>query len=118
MPALSFRWEGLTTGRVSYRFGGLLFLEFEAVFVFFEEFAEVFGHVEEADPLLVVERDREAAQAIDADAALFTDAKFQCPLFAAFGFFLEFGDARHQFFFCRFGHRFLQIWSESSSHTP
>src|SRR6266702_7680623 len=85
--------------------------------VFFEEFAKVFGHVEEADPLLVIERDREATQAIDAYAAFFADAEFQGALFAAFGFFLQLGDARHQFFFCWFRHRLLQIWAPSSSHT-
>jgi hypothetical protein len=39
----------------------LLFLELEAGLVFFEEFAEVLGDVEEADPLFVIEGDGEAA---------------------------------------------------------
>src|SRR6267378_2294341 len=72
----------------------LLFFELEAGLVLFEEFAEVFGHVEEADPLLVIQRHREAAEAVHADAALFTDAKFQGALLAGFRFLLKLGDAR------------------------
>ena len=36
-----------------------MILELEAGLVFFEEITEVFGHVEQADPLFVVERDGE-----------------------------------------------------------
>src|SRR5215469_3633170 len=90
--------------RTSILSSPLLVFQLEPRLVFLEEFAQVVGHVEQADPLLVIERDREAAQAIDADAALFPHAKFQRALFSAFGLFFEFGDARHEFFPCRFGH--------------
>ena len=39
----------------------LLIFELEAMLVLFEEIAEIFGHVEKANPLFIVERDGEAA---------------------------------------------------------
>jgi hypothetical protein len=52
--------QDVPTGAKSGRLFLLIF-ELEAMLVFFEEIAEVFGHVEKANPLFVVERDGEAA---------------------------------------------------------
>src|SRR5208282_2080014 len=82
----------------------LLILELKAVFVFLEEGAQILGGVKQADPLLVVERDGETAEPVNADAALFTDTEFECALSAARGLFFQFGDAREQFFLGRFCH--------------
>src|SRR5580658_6586732 len=77
---------------VSRLFRGLL--ELQARFVFFQEGAEIVGDSEQAIPLFVIECDREAPEAVDADASFFTDAKFErAAAFWASGFFFQFGDA-------------------------
>src|SRR5580704_11445108 len=52
-------------------------LKLQARFIFFEEGAEVVGNFEQAVPLFVIQGDREASQAVHADAAFFSHAKFQ-----------------------------------------
>ena len=52
-------------------------LQFEFGFIFFQEFAEFIGRVKQTDPLLVVKRDRKAAEAIDTDSALFSNAELK-----------------------------------------
>jgi len=49
----------------------------QAAFVFLEESAEIVSGVEQTNPLLVVESDRKAPEAIDAHSALFTNAEFE-----------------------------------------
>ena len=58
-------------------------LQLEPVLVLFEESAETVGGIEQANPLLVIERDREAAEPVDADAALFSDTELKGPSFSA-----------------------------------
>src|SRR5579862_9220081 len=79
-------------------------LQFEPRLIFFEERAQIFGSVEQANPLFVIECDREAAEAVDADASLFADAKFEAALGTASGLLFKLGNAREQFFFCWFSH--------------
>ncbi len=52
-------------------------LQFELGFIPFKKFAPLIARIEQADPLLVIERDRKAAEAIHADSAFFADPKFQ-----------------------------------------
>jgi len=68
VPGTAWRWIGLSL---------LLRFELESVLVFFQECAQVLRRVQQAYPLLVVKRDGEAAEAVDADAAFFSHAKFQ-----------------------------------------
>lgn len=49
--------------------------QLQAAFVLFHEFLELLGVVEQADPLLVIERHRESAQAVHAYRAFFADAE-------------------------------------------
>ena len=65
-----------------------LFFELEAVFVFFEESAQVVGDVEEANPLLVVQRHGETAQAVDADSAFFAHSELESALLSPFALLL------------------------------
>src|SRR5208337_63256 len=67
--------------------------------VLFEEIAQVVGRVEQPDPLLVVECHREAPQAVDAHASLFSDAKFEAAFGPCAGLLFELRDASQQFFF-------------------
>src|SRR5258705_13096737 len=86
--------------------GGMLLLfelELAGGFVFLEEFAELRHGVEEADPLFVIERDGKAAEAVDADAAFFADAKFERAAAAARLLF-HFRDFCFEFFVRWFGH--------------
>jgi len=57
----------------------LRFLQFEFAcgLLFFKEGFEFWDRFEQAGPLLVIECDGEAAEAIDADAAFFADAKIE-----------------------------------------
>src|SRR6267143_2851661 len=92
----------------------LLQLELAGGFVFFEEFAELRHGVDEADPLFVIERDGKAAEAVNADAAFFADAKFEGAAAAAAGLFFHFRDFCFQFFVGWFGHDIsCGAWAEA-----
>src|SRR6516165_3867603 len=68
-------------------------LQLEAMLVFLEKIAEVFGTVEQPDPLLIVKGDWKAPEAVDADPALLANAEFERASLAPFGFFFEFSDS-------------------------
>ena len=97
-----------TSGKTGQKWGTILnfyFLEpllvfqLQLGFVFFHELRDVVGGAEEAVPLLVIESDGEAAEAIDADAAFF--AYFEDEVAAAFlglDFLFELGEFGFKFF--------------------
>src|SRR5882757_11574485 len=53
-----------------------LLLQLQPALVIFQEFLEVFRCAQQPRPLLVIERDRETAQAVNADPALFANTEF------------------------------------------
>ena len=69
--------HNLEPALASASFGLLFGFQLQPVLVFFEEGSEPIGCAEEAHPLLVIECDRKAAQAVDADAALLAHPEFQ-----------------------------------------
>src|ERR1700730_1597959 len=85
---------------------GLFLLQFELAggFIFFEEFAELGCGFEQANPLFVIKRDGKAAEAIDADATFFADAKFEGLARAAAGLFFHLRNFCLKFFVGWFGH--------------
>src|SRR5262249_56476248 len=64
-------------------------LQLEAMLVFLEKIAEVFGAVEKPGPLLIVKGDWKAAEAVDADPALLANAEFERASLASFCFFFQ-----------------------------
>lgn len=89
----------MDTGRVRLRGALGLFFELQPGLVFFHEGLYVVGSAQETVPLLVVESDGEPAQAVDADAAFFSD--FEDEVSAAlfgFDFFFELRQFGFEFF--------------------
>src|SRR5450432_566710 len=83
--------------------GSRLLLQLQLALVVFKELLEVFGSTQQPGPLFVVKRDRETAQAVDADSAFFADAELHRPgAFRALLF--EFGNFGFQFFVRWLGH--------------
>src|SRR5947209_5749342 len=82
----------------------LRFFQLEFGFVFVEKGAEIVGLVEQPGPLFEIERDRETSQAIDADAAFFTDAEFQRSGALGGNLLLQFSKTGFHFFICWFCH--------------
>src|SRR6478609_5910226 len=80
------------------------FFQLELGFVFVEKGAEIVNLVQQAGPLFEVERNREASQAIDADAAFFADAEFQRSGALGGDLLLQFSKAGFHFFISRFCH--------------
>ena len=68
-------------------------LQLEAMLVFLEKLAEVFGAVEKPGPLLIVKGDWKTAEAVDADPALLANTEFERASLAPFGLFLELSDS-------------------------
>ena len=63
------------------------------------------GSVQEARPLLVVERHRKTSQAVNAHTAFFTDFEFQATAaLSGVDLLFQFGQTRFQFLIRRFGH--------------
>src|ERR1700722_8260933 len=90
------------------RAGSPLFLQLQLGFVLFQKSFDIRGGAQQAVPLLVVERDRETAQAVDADAALFADFKNQVSAaFLDFAFLFQLRQLRFQFFVSWFCHAFF-----------
>src|SRR5579863_6658274 len=97
----------LRIGNRELPFSALLF-ELELRFVFFHEALDVGGGTEQAVPLLVVERDRKAAQAVHAHAAFFADLENQvAAAFLDFYFFFQLRQLRFQFLVGWFCHAFV-----------
>src|SRR5208283_4485331 len=68
---------------------GFGLLELQARLVLLEELAELVGLVEQANPLFVVQGDRKAAEAVNADAALLAHFKVDRARTARLGLFLQ-----------------------------
>src|SRR5215469_8163596 len=82
-----------------------LLFELELRLVLFHELLDVVGGVEKAIPLLVVQRDGKAPQAVDAHAALFSDLKDQVSAaFLGFDLFFQLSQFRFEFVVSRFCH--------------
>src|SRR5439155_2116283 len=64
-------------------------LEFAFGFLFFEEGFEFGDGFEQADPLFVIERDGKTPEAVDADAALFSDTEIESAAPFRAGLFLK-----------------------------
>src|SRR5579864_5317895 len=79
-------------------------LELAGRLVFIEKGAELRSSVEQSNPLLVIERDRKAAEAINAYAAFFTDPEFEGPRSATASLLFQFRQTRFQFVVTRLGH--------------
>src|ERR1700739_1353266 len=84
----------------------LFFLELQPAvgLVSFQEFAQIRRGFEQANPLLVIQRDGKAAQPVHADPAFFAHAKFECAGAAAPSLFFQLGDTCFQFFIRWIGH--------------
>src|SRR5689334_3111123 len=82
----------------------LWFFQLELGFVFVEKGAEIVCLVEQACPLLEIERDRETSKAIDTDAAFFADAEFQRSGALVCNLLLQFSQTGFHFFISRFCH--------------
>src|SRR5439155_17921023 len=78
--------------------------QFAGGFIFFEKVAQILGDVEQTNPLFVIERDGKAAETVDADAAFFSDAKFESAGALGAFFFFELGQPGFEFFVRWFGH--------------
>src|SRR5664279_3504584 len=78
-------------------------LQFHAGLVRLQKLSDLIGLVEQPDPLLVIEGDREASQAIHAHTALFADFKLETASLTPLSLF-QFRDSGFQFFVTRFGH--------------
>jgi hypothetical protein len=76
-----------------------LALQLQLALVFFEERAELFRAIEQAQPLFVIERYGEAPQAVNADRALLAHLELQGARLALANLLFQLGDAREQFLF-------------------
>src|SRR5262250_1875856 len=74
-------------------------------FLLFQEFRQLFGRTQQANPLFVVKRYRKTAEAVDADAAFLTDAEIERAAAFLAGLLLQRGELCFQFFVAWFGHR-------------
>jgi hypothetical protein len=64
------------------RYGTIMsrcFFQLELVLVFFEECSQVWGRVQQSNPLFVIERYRKATQAVDADPAFVAHSELKLP---------------------------------------
>ena len=66
-------------------------LEFHRALVGLEELAQLVNLVEQPHPLLVVERDRESSETVNARSAFFADSEFQGALLSALDLFFQLG---------------------------
>src|ERR1700722_6778708 len=95
-------------------------LQFQPVLVFFEERAQIRHHVQQPDPLLVVQRDRKAPQPIHADSPPFSHAKLQRPgsLRTPRRLLFQLGNLRQQFLSTWFRHDSSQYENVSAASAP
>ena len=82
-----------------------LLFELELRLVFFHELLDVVCSAEKAVPLLVVQRHRKTAQAVDADATLLSDFENQVTAaLLGFDLFFQLSQFRFEFLVTRFCH--------------
>ena len=77
-------------------------LKLQPRFILFHEFLQILGRPQQAHPLLIVQGHRKTAQAVNADASLFTNLKIQAATACAPALLFQLFQTGFQFFISRF----------------
>ena len=81
-------------------------LQLASRLVFIEKRAQLRSSVEQSNPLLVIESDREAAKPVDAHSTFFTDLELKLAGATSARLFFQFSDSCFELFVRWFGHFF------------